>query len=375
MTLDDWLAHLASAAGDRVTLDPALVAGLADALGVDEPELLATLQCLLDFHAGTATAYEIRSGTGHVDLVPAVARAAVFGAITTTVLRHLGAGALPAGTLSAVASLLFAVERAELTASELVVHGVLGTAGTAPQDLATLHRALPPDVRAGLTVAELADVVARLDRAGLARWRGGEVVLRPAGGLRTIRLVCREPAPAVARSGPKVFISYAHDDDGHEETVRTLAELLVRNGIDADMDQWAGVARQDWQAWATNLIANADFVLVVASPAYRRAGDGFLRTNDNRGVQAESATIRDLLHRNRHTYTAKLLPVVLPGHSIDEIPLFLQPYCADRYHVDELTDAGLEDLVRVLTGQPRYVRPALGSVPRLPPRSLPPARP
>ncbi|MEV4050178.1 toll/interleukin-1 receptor domain-containing protein [Amycolatopsis sp. NPDC049688] len=343
VTLDDWLAHLASAAGDRVTIDPALVAELAGALGADEAGLRATLLDLLDFHAGSAAGNGNRGGAGHGDLAPAVARAVVFGSVTAVVLRQLGAGALPAGVLNAVANLLFSVERAELTTGDPVLHArVPGT--------------VPPDPGA----AGLADVVACLDRAGLTR--GGEVVLGP----RRIRLVCRAPV-----AGPKVFISYAHEDDGHKETVRRLAELLVRNGIDTDLDQWAGAGRQDWQAWATSLISQAGFVLVVASPAYRRVGDGFAQTNDNRGAQAESATIRDLLHRDRHTWTAKLLPVVLPGRSIDDIPLFLQPYCADRYHVTELSDAGIEDLLRALTGQPRYVRPELGTVPHLPPRSLP----
>lgn len=327
--LDDWLAHLASAAGDRITLDTALVAELAVALGVAEAELRETLQDLLDHHGEGVAADEIRTGTGTVD--PAVARAAVFGTITATALRRLGAGALPA----VAASRLFSPERAEVTATGLVLHG------TVPHDLDT---AAPPEVAA---------------RLGGAR-RGGEIVLG------RIRLVCR---PAV--SGPKVFISYAHEDEGHKKTVRALAELLVRNGIDAGLDQWAGAGRQDWQAWATRLISQAAFVLIIASPAYRRVGDGLVKTNENRGAQAESATIRDLLHQDRHTWTAKLLPVVLPGRSIDDIPLFLQPYCADRYHVTELSDAGVEDLLRALTGQPRYLRPALGAVPHLPPRTLP----
>ncbi|MET8850141.1 TIR domain-containing protein [Amycolatopsis sp. NPDC004625] len=337
MTLDDWLARLASAASDRVTLDTALAAELAAALGVAEAELLVTLQDSLDFHAGSAAAHEIRSGTGKVD------RAAVFGAITATVLRHLGAGVLPAG----VASRLFSLERAEVTATGLVLHGTV-----------------PP----GPDPAAPAEVAARLAQAA----HGGEIVLRPDGGPREIRVVCRAPV-----SGPKVFISYSHDDDGHKEAVRTLAELLVRNGIDVDLDQWTGAGRQDWQAWATSLISGAAFVLIIASPAYRRVGDGLVKTNENRGTQAESATLRDLLHRDRHAWTAKLLPVVLPGRSVDDIPLFLQPYCADHYHLTELSDAGAEDLLRTLTGQPRYVRPALGAVPHLPPRSLPrpPGRP
>ncbi|WP_409464182.1 SEFIR domain-containing protein [Amycolatopsis sp. GA6-003] len=166
----------------------------------------------------------------------------------------------------------------------------------------------------------------------------------------------------------KVFVSYAHDDEAHRAAVRKLAELLVRNGIDAVLDQWAENERKDWGAWANHHITTSDFVLVVASPAYRRVGDGTAQTTGNRGAQTETALIRDLVHGHRETWVRKILPIVLPGRSIDEIPRFLQPFSADRYEIPALDRSGIEGLLRIITGQPSWVPPALGQVPHLPPR-------
>ncbi|MDT8913393.1 toll/interleukin-1 receptor domain-containing protein [Amycolatopsis sp. PS_44_ISF1] len=172
------------------------------------------------------------------------------------------------------------------------------------------------------------------------------------------------------RSGvgtPTVFISYTHDDDdAHRESVREFATLLRKCGVRAILDQWAVSGRQDWQAWATRCITEADFVLVVASRGYRRMGDGNGPHEENLGGRAEAALLRDLLQGDRRTWTKKILPVILPGHRVDEIPLFLQPYAADHYRV-ELTEPGIEGILRVLTQQPRHVPPPLG-----PPRALAP---
>jgi hypothetical protein len=169
-------------------------------------------------------------------------------------------------------------------------------------------------------------------------------------------------------STPTVFVSYAHDSPQHRHAVLLLAELLTANGIHVEIDQWAGVRRQDWGAWATEHIRLADFVIVVASPDYHRVADGFVATTANRGTQSEAAVLRDQLHGNRAAWVPKLLPVVLPGHDVAEIPMFLQPYSVDHYIVTELTDGGITGLLRVLTGQPNRVRPVLGALPDLPPR-------
>jgi hypothetical protein len=179
-------------------------------------------------------------------------------------------------------------------------------------------------------------------------------------------------APPSASAPPaRVFISYAHDDEPHKESVRALAELLLRCGLDVHMDRWDLDQRRDWYQWASGQVLQADFVVVVASPQCRLAGDWKVENTRNRGLQSEMALLRELLHSDRAGWRPRLLPVVLPGGSVSDIPLFLQPQTADHYLVEELSERGAEDLLRALTRQPAYQRPEPGKPLILPPR--PPA--
>jgi len=172
-------------------------------------------------------------------------------------------------------------------------------------------------------------------------------------------------------TNPTAFVAYAHDSPEHKNGVLRLAELLMDSGVKTELDQWAEGPRQDWYGWAHDHITGSDFTIVVASARMKVVGDGSGPGDRNQGAQAEMAVVRDLLQRDRAGWTPRLLPVVLPGDSIDDIPDFLQPYAADHYVLPELTPAGVEDLVRVITRQPKRLRPPLGPVPTLPPR--PPA--
>ncbi len=172
----------------------------------------------------------------------------------------------------------------------------------------------------------------------------------------------------MASPNPRTFLSYTHDSLEHCEAVLAFAIFLRQHGIDVELDRWAG-ERQDWYAWALRNITEADFVIVVASEGYRRMGDGNGPGDRNLGGQAEAAALRELLQRDRGNWTRKLLPVVLPGRSIDEIPLFLQPRSADHFVVPAVTLEGTDDLLRHLTRQPLHIRPELGALPILPPRS------
>lgn len=164
---------------------------------------------------------------------------------------------------------------------------------------------------------------------------------------------------------PKVFLSYAHDDADHVAAVLELANLLMDCGISVVLDKWDEYARQDWSAWMLRSIRSADFVIVVASPMYAAVGDGTPPENIHLGVQAEAAVLRDLLHRDRHTWLAKMLPVILPGRSLGELPDFVQPYSASHFVVEAVSQNGVEGLLRVITGQPRHVRPRYGRIPVL----------
>jgi hypothetical protein len=169
---------------------------------------------------------------------------------------------------------------------------------------------------------------------------------------------------------PKVFVSYAHDSGEHGAQVLGLATFLRRSGIEAVLDLWSAHARQDWYAWAIREMTDADFVLVVASERYRVTGDGSGPPRENRGVQSEAALLRELVYADRATWLPKVLPVLLPGHTADEIPLFLQPHTATRFTVTSFDTTGAEELLRTILHQPGYLPPEVDPKrPVLPPRT------
>jgi len=168
----------------------------------------------------------------------------------------------------------------------------------------------------------------------------------------------------------RVFVSYAHESAAHEDAVRELWLLLRRCGVDAQLDKPAAERRQDWPLWMLDQVGQADYVLVVASPAYKRRAEGQAAPDEGRGVQFEAALIREELYRDRERSFGRFLPVLLPGHTIEDIPAWLSPTTTTSYLVAELTEAGIEQLLRVLTGQPWEVAPPLGPVPKLDTRPL-----
>ncbi|WP_370971268.1 SEFIR domain-containing protein [Amycolatopsis sp. cg9] len=173
---------------------------------------------------------------------------------------------------------------------------------------------------------------------------------------------------------PVVFISYAWDSDdpAHSQSVRRLWELLRSCRIDARLDLDAAQRRQDWPLWMGKQIREADYVLVIASRAYRERAEGRSGPDQGRGVQWEARLIRDAFYADQHALN-RFVPVVLPGQSAAGVPDFLSPAGSTVYHVSDFTVEGAEKLVRLLTDQPEVLQPPLGATPVLPPRPSPPA--
>ncbi|WP_239341731.1 TIR domain-containing protein [Frankia sp. CiP3] len=178
---------------------------------------------------------------------------------------------------------------------------------------------------------------------------------------------------AGAERPPRVFISYAHTSDAHAEAVRELYWFLRSRGIDAKCDLPASQRRQDWTVWMEREIRAADVILVIASAAYRRRAGGDAAADDGRGVQWEAGQIREVIYRDQPAGLLRVLPVVLPDATADDIPDFLRPYSTTHYRVNEISDTGLEALLRALLGQPLELEPVLGNRPPLPARPGPSA--
>ncbi|WP_410618202.1 SEFIR domain-containing protein [Amycolatopsis sp. cmx-8-4] len=188
-----------------------------------------------------------------------------------------------------------------------------------------------------------------------------------------------------ARKTPRVFITYSHDSERHKAQVREFATFLRdESGIDVRLDQWADDGRRDWSLWAIEQLDKADFVLVIASPDYKRRAEGAEVPGQGRGAQFEAAMIRDNITKDLPSATRRFLPVVLPGRSVDEIPVFLNAHSTTRYEISAFTLEGVADLLVAFTGVPRFELPALARLPaerregnrpaRTPLTSLPPVR-
>ncbi|HEY2698176.1 MAG TPA: SEFIR domain-containing protein [Pseudonocardiaceae bacterium] len=166
---------------------------------------------------------------------------------------------------------------------------------------------------------------------------------------------------------PYVFVSYAHDSARHEKDVITFGTLLrIELGINAHLDEWHVGDRRDWSEWAPKQLETADFVLAIASPMFRERADGQGDVKEGRGSRYEGALMRDKMTEDRDTWMRKILPVVLPGGAVSDIPRFLQPYAATHYLIDSLTLDGVLELWRVLVQQPLHPLPPLGTAPPLP---------
>lgn len=121
----------------------------------------------------------------------------------------------------------------------------------------------------------------------------------------------------------RVFISYAHDNPEHEDHVHRLWRFLWEQGIEAQLDQLAAEQRQDWSLWTLQQIRAARFVLLIASPEYRRRAEGEALASEGRGVQWEAKLIRDEIYADQHAALNRFLPVILPGGSAVDIPQWM----------------------------------------------------
>jgi hypothetical protein len=172
----------------------------------------------------------------------------------------------------------------------------------------------------------------------------------------TVALPAEQTAVAHrAGSGTRVFISYVHESTAHKAAVKTLSDLLRDEGdVTVILDQDESAARQDWQRWMTTGIIRSDYVLVVASPGYRSVGRYETDNVPRRGIDAEFRLLTTLLAEDYPHWLRKILPVVLPGRAVSEIPVVFQPYDADYYVIDSLTPDGI---VRLLEAVGRELPP------------------
>ncbi|MFE2012953.1 TIR domain-containing protein [Streptomyces sp. NPDC059491] len=284
--------------------------------------------------------------------------------------RTAGAAWAPEARLAEVLSTVCAPPRAAAVLAPWPAATVRESVACAIRDgrAAELLGALDPDERTRMLE------LARPAPAPPPRLGPGETAT-PALLLNVFGLPSQPPTGPMAGAGARaprarVFLSYAHEDDGgaHAERVRTFWALLRSLGIDAQLDRAAAEQPQDWARWMQEEYQAADYVLVVASPAYKRRAEGTEKAGIGRGVAWEARFIKDEVYSDVHGWHRRILKVVLPGGSPGDLPAYLGGPAVSHYAIDTIDPGGVESLLRYLTRQPYEVPEPLGPVPHLPPR-------
>lgn len=164
--------------------------------------------------------------------------------------------------------------------------------------------------------------------------------------------------------GPRVLISYAHEFQisGHVERAYDLSQSLRRLGVDASIDRYVEHDPPYWPRWMQAQIAEARFVLCLASPLYRERCEARGDETIGRGARWEGLIVTEELYASQSTAHRKFIPVLLDGCEVTDIPDVLRPLGTTHYR----WPADHEILYRRLTNQPQFVPEPIGEVMKLP---------
>lgn len=162
----------------------------------------------------------------------------------------------------------------------------------------------------------------------------------------------------------RVFISYAHESEAHNERVFELSERLRSEGVDCYIDQYEVSPPDGWPRWSRNQIRQADFVLVVCTETYGRRFEGSESRGTGAGAKWEGAIITQELYDSEGSNT-KFIAIVFVAEDVKHIPTEMR---GGTYYV-LTSESEYDDLYRHLTNQPKAVKRELGRLRSLPPKS------
>lgn len=159
---------------------------------------------------------------------------------------------------------------------------------------------------------------------------------------------------------PKVFISYSWEDDAHKEWVKSLADRLLSDGIDATVDQYDLTLGDRLPHFMEQSISNSDYVLIICTPAYKSKSDA-----RKGGVGYEGHIISaELLTQGNER---KFIPVIRKGTTTDSIPAFLSGKLGIDLSSTIHYENSYKDLLTTLYGVKR--KPQIGTRPLYIPKS------
>lgn len=146
----------------------------------------------------------------------------------------------------------------------------------------------------------------------------------------------------------------------HEQFVIELATALRNHGVDAILDKWDLKPGQDKYAFMESMVTESavSCVLAICDRTYQQKANA--RTG---GVGTESQIIsQELYGKVKQT---KFIPVICEYDEDGQacLPVFMKHLIYVDVSSDERYGAGLDELLRLIYGQPLYEKPRLGAPP------------
>jgi len=156
---------------------------------------------------------------------------------------------------------------------------------------------------------------------------------------------------------PLVFVSHDLEASEQRSDLLGLANRLREDGVDARLDLYEPGPAEGWAHWREHQVFGADFVIVVCSASYRRGFEAHEVLTGTRQVRWEAELLRQRIYDGPR-FGSHVLPVLLPGMTVDAVPEALRGYGCYSLPAD------YDDLLRRITGQPEIVLPPLGTLRR-----------
>ncbi len=158
----------------------------------------------------------------------------------------------------------------------------------------------------------------------------------------------------------KVFISYSWTSDEYADSVKSLAEKLISNGVDVVLDRWDLKPGNDVFVFMEQMVTNSEIkkVLVMCDKRYAERAD-----NREGGVGTESTIISQEVYNQ--VDQEKFIPVITERGENGEphLPTFMK----SRIYIDisdpKFFERGYEELLRTITGRPASEKPPMGKPP------------
>ena len=161
-------------------------------------------------------------------------------------------------------------------------------------------------------------------------------------------------------SNKRVFVSYSWSSEHHVDWVVELAQQLMANGIDVELDKWSTVEGQDLNVFMEKMVNDPtiDRVLIISDESYTR------KANERKGgVGTESQIISPQIYQS--VDQKKFIPIVRERDG--EGKVFLPTFLTSRKYFDFSNDdefsLSLELLIRNIFDKPLAAKPIIGRPP------------